>query len=135
VQVRYRGAARRITLGAVGTLAFEGPPDHPGALDLARAALNAARRSEDHKRAIGRTRNPRGVTLGELWKAYGDAGWPMLHAVGVKRESSVATDTHRWNKHFTASPTRRRRTSMCRARSVGSIASRAWAREATRLSC
>jgi hypothetical protein len=47
VQLRYRGKSHRITLGKVGTLPFEGPPDHPGAVDLARAALNAARRGED----------------------------------------------------------------------------------------
>jgi integrase len=101
VQLRYRGKSHRITLGKVGTLPFEGPPDHPGAVDLARAALNATRRGEDPKRAIGRTRNPRGITLGELWKAYGDAGWPLLNAIGVKRPSSIAGDAHRWRKHFT----------------------------------
>ena len=42
VQVRYQHKVLRITLGPVGTLPFEGPPDHPGAVDLARIALNAA---------------------------------------------------------------------------------------------
>jgi integrase len=100
VQLRYQGKVHRITLGPVGTLPFEGPPDHPGALDLARAALNAARRGEDPRRAIGRARNPRGVTLADLWKAYGDAGWPLLNAIGFKRASSVVTDGLRWSKHF-----------------------------------
>jgi integrase len=100
VQVRYQGKAKRITLGPVGTLAFEGPPDSPGALDLARAALNAGRRSEDPKRAIGRTRNPRGITLGELWAAYATAGYPLLNDIVYTRAASVATDGLRWSKHF-----------------------------------
>jgi|SRR5215510_828365 len=44
VQLRYQSKTHRITLGKIGTLPFEGPPDHPGAADLARIALNAARR-------------------------------------------------------------------------------------------
>src|SRR5262247_2229398 len=47
VQLRYGGKVHRITLGKVGVLPFEGPPDHPGAADLARIAINAARRSEN----------------------------------------------------------------------------------------
>src|SRR5262245_3417398 len=90
VQCRAGGKAKRITLGPVGTLAFEGPRDNPGAADLARIALNAARRGDDPKAAIGRAKHPRGVTLGELWKAYGDAGYPLLKAIGVKRASSVS---------------------------------------------
>jgi integrase len=102
VQVRHRGKSPRITLGKVGVLPFEGPPDHPGAVDLARAALNAARRGEDPKRAIGRVKNPRGVTLADLWQAYRDAGCPLLNrAIGFKRASSIAGDALRWRKHFT----------------------------------
>ena len=51
VQCRLHGKEKRITLGPVGTLAFEGPAHAPGAVDLARAALNAARRGEDPMQA------------------------------------------------------------------------------------
>ncbi len=97
----YRGERPRLSLGRVGTLPFEGPPDRPGARDLAVIAINAARRGEDPKLAIGGAQHPRGVTIGELWKAYGDAGYPLLNAVGFKRPSSIEGDRHRWNKHFT----------------------------------
>src|SRR5262252_7392667 len=43
VQLRYNGKVHRITLGKVGTLQFEGPTHAPGAVDLAKIALNAAR--------------------------------------------------------------------------------------------
>src|SRR5262249_7767031 len=95
VQCRYQRKVHRITLGKVGVLPFEGPPDQPGAVDLARAALNAARRGENPKLAIGRTQHPHGITLAELWKAYGDAGFPLLNAIGRRRESSVKADTYR----------------------------------------
>ena len=76
----------RITLGRVGVLPFEGPmPDHPGARDLAVVALNAARRGEDPRKAIGRAKQPRGATLADLWKAYRDAGYPLLNAIGPSR--------------------------------------------------
>src|SRR5262245_29734096 len=64
----------RITLGRVGVLPFEGPPDAPGARDLAIIALNTARRGEDPKLAIGRAKQPKGATIGDLWAAYGKAG-------------------------------------------------------------
>ena len=101
VQCRARNKSQRLTLGPVSVLPFEGPPDQPGAVDLARIALNAARRGEDPKLAIGRAKNPRGVTLGEIWKAYAAAGYPLLNKIGTKRPSSIAGDQHRWNKHFT----------------------------------
>src|SRR6187200_858055 len=56
VQLRYQGKGHRITLGPVGVLPYEGPPHAPGAADLARLALNAARRGEDPKLAIGRAK-------------------------------------------------------------------------------
>src|SRR5262249_61330232 len=70
------------------------------AADLAKLALNAARRGENPKLAIGRAQNPRGITIGGLWQAYGNAGWPLLNSVGLKRQSSVKTDGYRWRKHF-----------------------------------
>jgi integrase len=90
----------RITLGRVGTLPFEGPPEAPGARDLAIVALNAARRGEDSRKAIGRAKQPKGATIGDIWKAYGDAGYPLLNKIGFKRASSIAGDRHRWSKHF-----------------------------------
>src|SRR5262245_46876666 len=100
VQLRYGGKVHRITLGKISTLPFEGPPDHPGAVDLARIALNAARRGENPKLAIGRAQNPRGITIGGLWQAYGAAGYPLLKRVGRKRESSITADEYRWGKHL-----------------------------------
>jgi integrase len=100
VQLRHHSSSMRLTLGRVGTLPFEGPPDRPGATDLAKIALNAARRGEDPKLAIGRAQHPRGVTLGELWKAYGAAGYPLASGHGVKRASSIKVDGYRWAKHF-----------------------------------
>src|SRR3954468_112579 len=46
VQCRFGEKQLRLTLGPAGTLPFEGPHHAPGALDLAMAALNAARRGE-----------------------------------------------------------------------------------------
>jgi hypothetical protein len=42
VQPRYNGRKPRINLGTVGVTPFEGPPNAPGARDLAIAALAAA---------------------------------------------------------------------------------------------
>src|SRR5262245_35009775 len=58
VQLRYGDKSHRITLGRVGVLPFEGPEHAPGASDLAKVALNAARRGHDPKVAIGRARHP-----------------------------------------------------------------------------
>ena len=44
VHAQHAGKKMRLSLGPVGTLPFEGPPEKPGARDLALAALNAARR-------------------------------------------------------------------------------------------
>jgi integrase len=101
VQCRLHSKEIRITLGPVGVLPFEGPTHAPGAADLARAALNAARLGKDPKLAIGRARNPNGATLGELWAAYAAAGYPLANAIGVKRASSIKIDDYRWKNHFT----------------------------------
>ena len=98
VVTRVHGKEVSVTLGDVGVLSCEGPN---GAAELAKTALNAARRGEDPKQAIGRAKRPQGATLAELWKAYGDAGWPLLNAIGTKRASSIKADAGRWRKHFT----------------------------------
>src|SRR5262245_6648633 len=67
VQLRQGGREFRLTLGAVGVLPFEGPPNRPGARDLAVAAITAARRGDDPRAAIGQARAPQGLTLAELW--------------------------------------------------------------------
>jgi integrase len=101
VQVRYGGRSHRITLGPVGTLPFEGPPHAPGARDLAVAAINAARRGENPKLAIGHAKKPGGATLADLWKAYEAAGFPLPNGkIGHKRQSSIKADRYRWGKHF-----------------------------------
>src|SRR5262245_16491393 len=63
VQLTYGQKEPRITLGRVGTLAFEGPSHAPGARDLAIAALNASRHGDDPRAAINRRRDPEGVRL------------------------------------------------------------------------
>jgi integrase len=100
VQCRYQGKSHRLTLGPVGVLPFEGPEHAPGAVDLARLALNAARRGDDPKLAIGRAKHPQGATLGEIWAAYCAAGYPLLNKIGVKRQSSIKADAYRWKNQL-----------------------------------
>ena len=70
VQLRHHGKTHRITLGPVGPLPFEGPAaTAPGAADLARPALNAARRGDDPKLAVGRAKQPQGIMLADVWEA------------------------------------------------------------------
>ena len=100
VRVTYLGKQHRLTLGPVGTLSFE-TPDGCGAADLAKIALNAGRRGEDPRVAIGRAKHPAGVSLTGIWDAFHKAGHPLLNKVGgTKRASSIKTETYRWNKHF-----------------------------------
>jgi integrase len=98
VQCRYNGRKLRLTLGPVGTLPFEGPPLAPGARDLALAALNATRRDEDPRIAIGRAKSAQGITLADLWTAYVEAGFPKLRGVGRKRPTTIRRDTNRWKR-------------------------------------
>ena len=65
----------RLTLGPVGILPFEGPPDEPGARDMALAALAAAWRGDYPKAAIGKRKDPAGLTLNQVWAAYVGAGY------------------------------------------------------------
>jgi hypothetical protein len=99
IQLRHNGRKVRITLGAVGTLPFVGPARAPGARDLAIAALTAARRGEDPYLAIGQRRQPAGLTVAQVWSAYQQAGFPLLHGIGHKRPSSIASDTARYRLH------------------------------------
>jgi integrase len=99
VQTRYLDEEPRITLGRVGVLPCEGPPDRPGARDLAIIALNAARRGHDPRAAIGQARTPHGVTLDAVWSAYGKAGYPLLSGAGRKRASTIKADKYLWNAH------------------------------------
>ena len=69
----------------------------PGAADLARLSLNASRRGDDPKAAIGRAKQP-GITLAEIWQAYCDAGYPLLQGIGFLRPSSIKTADYLW-KH------------------------------------
>ena len=101
--VTYLGTSSiRLTLGPVGTLSFEETPDgYVARLDLAKIALNAGRRGEDPRVAIGRAKHPAGVSLTGIWDAFHKAGHPLLNKVGgTKRASSIKTETYRWNKHF-----------------------------------
>ena len=90
----------------VGVLPFEGPPHAPGARDLALAAINAARRGEDPRTAIGRVKAPeaaevpKGPTLNDIWDAYEAAGFPKLSGTGRKRPSTVKADRYRYAWHL-----------------------------------
>jgi integrase len=99
------GTRPMIALGPVGTLPFEGPPDAPGAKDLALAAINAARRGEDPRIAIGKKKSAseeaaKGLTLDDIWQQYVEAGYPKLKGVGRKRASTVRSDRDRYSLHF-----------------------------------
>ena len=96
VQVRYDGGRPRMTLGAVGTLPCEGPDWAPGARQLATVAINAARRGDDPRIAIGKVRSPTGVTLNEVWEAYAAAGYPKLRGTGRKRATTIKADVDRY---------------------------------------
>ena len=95
VQVRSGKLKPRITLGRVGVLPIEGPPDQPGARDLAVAAINAARRGDDPRIAIGRLA-AKLVTLDDIWTSYENAGQPRLRGHGKKRASSCTNDRYRY---------------------------------------
>ena len=104
VNGRCNGKPFRIALGPVGTLAFEGPSRCiPAPPELAKTALNAARRGEDPKsRPSARPSKPRARPMAELWKAYGDAG---LAAAGIPhrhqaRPPRSKADAGRWRKRI-----------------------------------
>ena len=95
VQVSHGKSKPRITLGRVGVLPIEGPPDQPGARDLAIAAINAARRGDDPRIAVGRLA-AKLVSLDDIWRSYEGAGQPRLRGPGKKRASSCANDRYRY---------------------------------------
>jgi integrase len=88
----------------VGVLPFEGPTAFaPGARDLAVAAINAARRGEDPRTAIGKAKaveTTTGSTLNDVWVAYEAAGYPKLRGTGRKRASTIKADKSRYALHF-----------------------------------
>lgn len=81
----------------MGVLPFEGPAETPGALDLATAALKAARRGEHPILAIGRAKTGEGITLNAVWQEYARSGYPKLRGVGRKRDSTIARDKDRYD--------------------------------------
>jgi integrase len=100
VQVNGWPGKPRLALGPVGTLPFEGPPHAPGARDLAIAALNAARRGDDPRIAVGRAKAQAGPLLNDVWAAYAAASYPKLRGTGRKRASTIRTDRNRYARHF-----------------------------------
>ena len=96
VQPRFNGKKLRIPLGAVGIMPFE-TPDRSGARDMAIMALAAARRGEDPLVAIGRRKQPDGVTLGDVWRAYCEAGHPKVNGTAHKRPTTIERDIRRYN--------------------------------------
>src|SRR5262245_44819133 len=100
VQLSYGGRKIRITLGEVGVCPFEGPPDHPGARDMAIAARAAARRGLDPREAIGSRRRAEGLTVAGIWKQYETAGFPKSNSTQKKRPATIRADKSRYRKHF-----------------------------------
>ena len=100
VQPRHNGQKLRLNLGTVGVTPFEGPPQAPGARDLAITALAAARRGEDPRAAIGQRKQPDGVTLVDVWAAYCEAGHPKLRGTAHKRPITIKKDIARFNFHL-----------------------------------
>ena len=84
---RWRDAVRRAA-------------EAPGARDLAIAALAAARRGDDPRKAIGQRKQPDGVTLADVWAAYCEAGHPKLKGTAHKRPTTIRKDTDRFNCHL-----------------------------------
>ena len=82
VQRAQGGKSQRITLGPVGTLGFEGPPDQPGAADLASIALKlrGAARIRSSRSAAPSSRS--GITLGRDLE-------------GLRRRGLSAAERHR----------------------------------------
>ena len=76
VQTRVGGKPVRKTLGRVDVLAWEGTKDAPGALDLAKLAISAARGGTDIGTTLGKSA-ARTFTLQQAWDAYHAAGFPM----------------------------------------------------------
>ncbi|MDX0491551.1 tyrosine-type recombinase/integrase [Sinorhizobium medicae] len=99
VEVYPDGKTKRLVLGEIGVLPFEGTPEEPGARDLAVAAINASRIGKDAALTIGRKKQPKGLTLNEVWKHYEDAGYPKLRGTGRKLQSTIDADVNRWTKH------------------------------------
>lgn len=93
------GKQKPYKLGPVGVLPAEGPPEEPGARDLAIAALNAARRGDDVALAINLKKLPVGPTLNEVWQEHGKAGYPKVRGTGLKGPRTIKADTDRWNKY------------------------------------
>ncbi|MDW9936590.1 tyrosine-type recombinase/integrase [Sinorhizobium meliloti] len=91
---------KRTMLGDVGVLAFEGPPEEPGARDLAVAAINGNRQGKDAREVVGKKKQPKGLTLNEVWDEYEKAGYPVLRGTGRKSETTIKHDKNRWTKHI-----------------------------------
>ncbi|WP_189501904.1 site-specific integrase [Mesorhizobium sp. M00.F.Ca.ET.216.01.1.1] len=90
----------RRVLGIVGILHFEGPADDPGALNMAKAALAAARLGKNTDEAIGRKKSPKDkVTLNDAWAKYEELGYPKVRGDGNKRPSTLASDSDRWKRY------------------------------------
>lgn len=101
--VRIRDHNKNYKLGRVSVLPFEGPPEEPGARDLALAGLNAARRGDDVERAILRKKTPVGLTLNEIWTAHVEAGYPKVKGTGLKSAGTIKADSDRWTKYVNGS--------------------------------
>jgi hypothetical protein len=83
VQPRYNGQKLRLNLGTVGVTPFEGPPQAPGARDLAipRLPQPAGRRPPRRHRPAQAADG----ALADVWAAYCEAGHPKLKGTAHKR--------------------------------------------------
>lgn len=103
VEVTTDRITKRTMLGDVGVLPFEGPPEEPGARDLAIAAINGNRQGKDAREVVGKKKQPKGMLLNEVWDVYGEAGYPVLRGTGRKSETTIKHDKNRWKKHVEGS--------------------------------
>ena len=104
VQTRVNGQAVRKTLGRVGVRPWQGTKDEPGALDLAKLAINGARDGTDMDTTLGKSA-ARSYTLQQAWDAYVAAGFPIQgradKAGTLKAFGSIKVELSLWRCHLT----------------------------------
>ena len=103
VQTRVNGKPVRKTLGPVEVLAWEGPEDKPGALDLAKLAISAARRGTELGDTLGKS-VARTFALWQAWAAYTAAGCPQQGSAAkagkLKSAGSIKVEASLWRCHL-----------------------------------
>jgi integrase len=103
VQTRVNGKPVRKTLGRVDVLPWEGTEDAPGALDLAKLAISAARRGTEIGDTLGKSA-AQTFTLQQAWDAYAATGFPIQGQAQkegtLKAAGSIKIETSLWRCHL-----------------------------------